>query len=161
MRFHRGAPRPRRRCGASRSSLMATAPHAVSPLARTRWYLNRLRCMPLAEVPFRVARTVKTHAERWLAPLEADAPPPDLRRSGNPWIRARPAISPARYVLAANRLVAGKIDVFALRGVDLGTPPQWNPDPKTGTEGPARFAMLLDYRDARLVGDVKYLWEVN
>ena len=117
--------------------------------------------MPLAEVPFRVARTVKTHAERWLAPLEADAPPPDLRRSGNPWIRARPAISPARYVLAANRLVAGKFDVFALRGVDLGTPPQWNRDPKTGTEGPARFGMLLDYRDARLVGDVKYLWEVN
>ena len=117
--------------------------------------------MPIAEVPFRVAQTVKKHTERWLVAPNAEVPPPDLRRTGRPWIHASGTISPARYLAAADRIVAGKIDVFALRDVDLGTPPRWNREPKTGTEAPPRFGMLLDYRDASLVGDVKYLWEIN
>ncbi|MEO7813370.1 MAG: alginate lyase family protein [Usitatibacter sp.] len=37
----------------------------------------------------------------------------------------------------------------------------WNQDPKTGIEAPLAFGKELDYRDAELVGDCKYLWEVN
>jgi len=33
--------------------------------------------------------------------------------------------------------------------------------PKTGAEAPLTPGKLLDYRDRRLVGDIKYLWEVN
>ena len=139
---------------------MATYTQAVFPVARARWYLNRLRCMTIAEIPFRVAQSVKKHTEQWFAAWDAKAPAADLRRMGRPWIHAPATIWPARYVAAADRIMAGKIDVFALR-VDLGTPPRWNTDPKTGTEAPARFGMLLDYRDTSLVGDVKYLWEVN
>jgi hypothetical protein len=96
--------------------------------------------MTVAEVPFRVAQTVKKHTERWLAASNAKTPPADLRRVGRAWICASPTISPARYLAAADRIVAGKIDVFALRDLDLGAPPRWNTDPKTGTEAPARLS---------------------
>ena len=136
----------------------AALPHELD---RVRWYVNRLRCMTPAEIPFRVARTLKTHAERWLAWVDDDAPPADLTRFGNAWICARPGVDAAAYVAAADRIAAGKLDVFALQGVELGTPPRWNRDPKTGIEAPLRFGMLLDYRNPRVVGDVRYLWEVN
>jgi hypothetical protein len=117
--------------------------------------------MTIAEVPFRVAQAVKARTERWLVAGNADAPAPDLRRTGSPWIRASREISPAPYFAAAERIVAGKVAVFALQDIELGTPPRWNTDPKTGTQAPLDFGMLLDYRDTSLVGDVKYLWELN
>jgi hypothetical protein len=128
---------------------------------RVRWYVNRLRCMTPAEIPFRVARTLKAHAERWLSPADGVAPPPDLRREGRAWICARPGVGAAPYVAAADRIGTGRLDVFALQAADVGTPPRWNRDPKTGIEAPLGFGMLLDYRNPRLVGDVRYLWEMN
>ncbi len=58
-------------------------------------------------------------------------------------------------------MIAGRFDVFAMRGVTLGFPPRWNRDPKTGTQVPLTFGKTLNYRDERIVGDVKYLWEPN
>src|SRR5687768_12275781 len=130
-------------------------------LDRVRWYLNRLRCMTPAEIPFRVARTLKNHAERWLAWADGERPPADLTRLGKAWICARPGVDTAPYVATADRIAAGKLDVFALQAADVGTPPRWNRDPKTGIEAPLTFGMLLDYRNPLLVGDYRYLWEVN
>jgi hypothetical protein len=78
-----------------------------------------------------------------------------------PWIGAAPAIEPTPYVAAANRIAAGRFDVFALTDVDLGSPPAWNRDPKTGVQAPLSFGKLLDYRKSAVVGDIKYLWEPN
>ena len=58
-------------------------------------------------------------------------------------------------------LVAGRFDVFAMENVELGNPPRWNRDPKTGIEAPLDFGKQLDYRDPSRVGDCKYLWEPN
>src|SRR5690606_20505138 len=77
------------------------------------------------------------------------------------WIRADAQVDPAPYVASAERIAAGRFDVFALRDADLGSPPRWNRDPKTGVEAPLVFGKLLDYRDAAVVGDIKYLWEPN
>ncbi|HET7775733.1 MAG TPA: alginate lyase family protein, partial [Azospira sp.] len=62
---------------------------------------------------------------------------------------------------AAERLSQGKIAVFALHDLELGSPPRWNRDPKTGIDAPLSFGKLLDYRDPQQVGDIKYLWEPN
>jgi hypothetical protein len=88
-------------------------------------------------------------------------PPPDVTPAARPWIRAPATVDAATYLEAADRICAGKFDVFALRGIDLGSPPRWNRDPKTGIEAPLSFGKLLDYRNPRLVGDIKYLWEPN
>ena len=125
------------------------------------WKLNRLRCMTPAEVASRVARELQARAERsgWLA--RAAVPQPRLDSPGNPWLHAGAGVDPAPYVDAAERIAHGRIDVLALGGVDLGSPPRWNRDPKTGIEAPLAFGKTLDYRDPDLVGDIKYLWEPN
>src|SRR5262249_11727134 len=43
----------------------------------------------------------------------------------------------------------------------LGFPPRWNREPKSGVDAPLVFGKTLRYRDERVVGDIKYLWEPN
>jgi len=125
------------------------------------WRLNRLRCMTPAEVANRVLRALQARAERSGLFGARRVPEPDLAAFSNPWHRCEPGIDPKPYVAAADRIAEGWLDVFTLRGVQIGSPPRWNRDPKTGIEAPLAFGKALDYRDADLVGDIKYLWEPN
>jgi hypothetical protein len=118
--------------------------------------------MSPAEVGYRVIRAVQARTERArLARNGTAAPAPDLGLRPAPWVHADAKVEAQPYLAAADRIVQGKLDVFALRGVDIGSPPRWNRDPKTGIEAPLEFGKLLDYRDADVVGDIKYLWEPN
>ena len=117
--------------------------------------------MSPAEVGSRALRAAQAQAERWRLIGAAEPPAPDLSVSGQPWVHADPGVEAASYLAAADRLHEGWLDVFALQGLDLGDPPRWNRDPKTGIEAPLAFGKTLDYRDPDLVGDIKYLWEPN
>jgi heparinase II/III-like protein len=128
-------------------------------LEKILWRLNRLRCMTPVEIGHRVARLARAQAER--LGLPGTVPAADLSNAPEPWIRVPARVDRAALLAAADRVVAGRLDVFALRDLRLGEPPRWNRDPKTGIEAPLAFGKLLDYRDARLVGDIKYLWEPN
>lgn len=126
------------------------------------WRFNRLRCMTPVEISHRVMRALSANAERiglFFGPQSV--PVPDLAVGTRCWIHAAAGVDVARYTAAADRVAAGKLDVFALRNVDLGSPPRWNQDPKSRIVAPLRFGKLLDYRNPRLVGDIKYLWEPN
>ena len=129
-------------------------------MPRARWYLNRLRCMEPAEIPHRIARALTARVEHLVA-WESAAPQPNLAAPEAPWICITPAVDSAAYLAAADRIVAGKLDIFGLRDVPLDSPPRWNRDPRTGVEAPLSFGKLLDYRDPGLVGDIRYLWELN
>src|SRR6185503_10375463 len=111
----------------------------------------------------RVIRAVQARAERARLGKNgaAAAPAPDVGLRPAPWVHADASVEAQPYLSAADRIVHGRLDVFALRGVDIGSPPRWNRDPKTGIEAPLEFGKLLDYRDADVVGDIKYLWEPN
>lgn len=117
--------------------------------------------MTPVEVAHRALRFAQARAERagWLG--SGAVPQPDCSRQGRRWIHPGPHIDPAPYVAAAERVAMGRLDVFALADVQMGLPPRWNRDPKTGIEAPLEFGKLLDYRDPDLVGDIKYLWEPN
>ncbi|HYC36433.1 MAG TPA: alginate lyase family protein [Usitatibacter sp.] len=122
--------------------------------------MNRLRCMTPAEIGHRVVKAAAMRAERWgLARIVV--PQPDLACRARPWIDREVELDPAPYVAAAERVLAGRFDVFALQDAYLGNPPRWNRDCKTGTEAPLGFGKELDYRDPGIVGDCKYLWEPN
>lgn len=83
-------------------------------------------------------------------------------RFGKPWHALQPGVQHVEtYRGAADQILAGRFDVFALQGVELGFPPRWNRDPKTGIEAPMTFGKTLNYRDENVVGDIKYLWEPN
>jgi hypothetical protein len=142
----------------------AAEPGNLAPPVRVSgalaWKLNRLRCMTPAEIGHRVVKAAAMRAERW-GWVRCVVPAPDLAIVARPWIHVDATFDSAPYVAAANRIVAGRLDVFALGDIEIGSPPRWNRDPKTGTEAPLEFGKMLDYRDAARVGDCKYLWEPN
>lgn len=124
-----------------------------------RWRLKRLSAMGPREVGYRARQHLHALAER--GGLSATRVPARRREtSGAPWVAALPRqFDTAKYCDAADRILAGQFDVFAMRPARLGFPPRWNQDPKTGRIAPLEFGKTLDYRDERKVGDIKYLWE--
>ena len=128
-------------------------------LANLSWKLNRLRAMGLPEVAHRVRDAVQQRLQARGMGLAHMPPPASRQRFGVSWL-GLPADS-APHLAAAERILAGRGDVFALRDAELGFPPEWNRDPKTGTVAPLGFGKLLNYRDETVVGDIKCLWEPN
>ncbi len=124
------------------------------------WKLNRLRAMGAKEILYRVQHASQAQCEkRGLGLAQLSEP---VGETGGAWLVELPdSFDVAQYRDAADRILAGRFDVFAMHRVDLGFPPCWNRDPKTGTEAPLTFGKTLNYRDERLVGDIKYLWEPN
>jgi hypothetical protein len=124
-----------------------------------RWKLNRLASMDRREIAYRAVRQARSTLERF-GLFAAKVPARLDGATGRAWIDPLPRQFDARkYCNAADRIVAGEFDVFALRPAQLGFPPQWNRDPKTGRVAPLAFGKALNYRDPRIVGDIKYLWE--
>jgi hypothetical protein len=116
--------------------------------------------MTPAEIGHRVVKAAAIQAERW-GFVRCIVPAADLTRGARPWIHADARVDATPYVAAADRILAGRLDVFALEDAGIGAPPRWNRDPKTGIEAPLAFGKQLDYRDPQRVGDIKYLWEPN
>jgi hypothetical protein len=109
----------------------------LSPLnEKVLWRINRLRTMTGAEIRHRVVQAAHIRVER-LGFVRCIVPAPDLSRTVNPWIDREARVDRDAYCAAADRIVEGRFDIFALRDVSLGNPPRWNRDPKTGTEGAA------------------------
>ncbi|MHB1084262.1 MAG: heparinase II/III family protein [Thiobacillus sp.] len=124
------------------------------------WKLNRLRVMGVAEIAYRVRQALQARLEQRGIGLARPGVP--LDRASSPWCTMQPAVQdPEPYREAADRILAGRFDVFALHGAELGFPPRWNRDPKTGTVAPLTFGKTLNYRDEQVVGDIKYVWEPN
>lgn len=113
-----------------------------------------------AEIAWRVHQALRDRAGKLGLGLVRRPPAPACPAWGAPFIAGLvpPASQPA--VLAqADRLLAGRWDVFALREAPLGFPPEWNRDPRTGTLAPMGLGRLIDYRRVDAVGNIKYLWE--
>jgi hypothetical protein len=111
-------------------------------------------------VAYRALRALQARAERTGIAREREVPAPDLAPRPKSLDQGG-KVDAATYVQAADRIAHGFLDIFALRGVQLGAPPRWNRDPKSGIEAPLAFGKLLDYRNPDVVGDIKYLWEPN
>ena len=132
-----------------------------APASGLRWKLNRLRTMDWAEIATRVGHAVQARLEARGIGLVRKVPVP-TNAAGQRWIALDMTAMPddtAACLAAAEDILAGRFNVFALRGAALGFPPQWLRDPRTGTLAPLTFGKALDYRDERIVGDIKYLWE--
>ncbi len=129
------------------------------------WYKNRLLRMSMQEVGFRIRRSLAESMRRGLGPLHRPVPPIDLKL-----VRTEPEVgclgednpvSTDDMLAAAERILDGKRDIFRLRGLRVGSTPEWNRDPSTGILAPLHYGPTMDYRDTALVGDIKYTWELN
>jgi hypothetical protein len=67
----------------------------------------------------------------------------------------------ARLRQRADRIAAGHLRLFDQEDVDCRGGIDWNREYKAGIAAPLRFSPWLDYRDTRLVGDCKFVWEPN
>lgn len=122
------------------------------------WYLKRLKRMSGAEVAYRISKGFKLVSSQFTSNVvpARDEYATDLR-----FLPPFFAMSPESLVAAADRIVAGHFSFFDLDDCELGNPPQWNRDPLTHRVAETRRAATLDYRDERVVGNIKYLWEQN
>jgi hypothetical protein len=130
-------------------------------LARLRWALNRLRLMSPAEVGMRAGRAVQAVAER--AGIGLARVPPAAHRDGasGPLLlqAGDPGAASEHYRRRADAVLQGRIVLFDDDSFEIGFPPQWNRDPLTGITAPMSFGKQIDYRNERLVGNIKTLWE--
>lgn len=127
------------------------------------WKLNRLRTMGPQEVLYRIRQFGQALAESRGVGL-ARFPPHPTGTPGQPWTTDLPSQFGAHreeYIARGDRVLDGKFRVFALSEAELGFPPNWNRDPKTGVEAPLDFGKTMNYRNEAVVGDIKYLWEPN
>jgi hypothetical protein len=111
-----------------------------------------------AEVAHRIAQRVRTVSSSF---IQTAIPPRDEYAIDLRFLPPFVALAPDALIGAAEKILARRFSFFDLEDVDLGDPPQWNRDPLTHREAGARRAMSIDYRDERVVGNIKYLWEPN
>jgi hypothetical protein len=138
------------------------------------WYARRLRCMSPQEVWWRLGVKLRGSADRLFLHRHQRPVPPGSIRNG----RAQPPagflaegltadelldLKPfASGVLTqANAVAENRLSLFDLRDFHLGHEVRWNYEYKAGKRTPMGFAGAIDYRDYRVTGDCKFVWELN
>ena len=145
------------------------------------WYAQRLRTMSPSEMAWRIRSSLRDTVDRCLLGLRQRPKPLSeiINRIGAPdlpafrvselnvgeWASTKPGQLEhdwyRRLLSDADRILAGRVDLFDLENCDLGSPVDWNRDPKHGTSAPMTFSPWIDYRDVRVAGDCKFVWEPN
>lgn len=124
------------------------------------WYVHRLGRMSAAEIAYRAKQAARTTTQR-LARIDRVPRAVHADASAGTFIHSAVTLDPAPYINRAQNIIAGRLSLFTLKDCQLGSPPQWNRDALSHTVAPLLHAASLDYRDERLVGNIKYLWEPN
>ncbi|MDP1558117.1 MAG: alginate lyase family protein [Nitrosomonas sp.] len=124
------------------------------------WKFNRLRQMNVPEVLWRLRQLAQKQASLLGLGLVQAPPAPVFFKFGASFVYAdTEGLDVPALCVAAEEILAGRWNVFAMRGTDLGFPPKWNRDPKTGIVTPMMLGKQIDYRNEQVAGDIKYLWE--
>ncbi len=66
-----------------------------------------------------------------------------------------------KLVARADKILDHRFSFFNLKDCYLGDSIDWNKDHESGIEAPVRFAPSINYRDFRVTGDAKVVWEPN
>ena len=145
------------------------------------WYGRRLRSMSLDEFMSRTKSTLRDAIDRsrialGLFPsLAVDdafvaqaAAPPGFRVSDvavGAWVSPNASPDEAawcrRLLREADRIASHRLSFLGLKDRHVGDPIDWNRDHASGRLAPMRFAPSIDYRDFRVTGDAKLVWELN
>jgi len=128
------------------------------------WLVNRLRCMSVAEVGYRIRQAAAKGVAKRMRPRAA--PPLPRARTfaqhrDNAGAPAMSAEERDRLLADADSICAGLVVLFAEKRYDVGMPPVWNRDPETGVVGPSIYAGDINVNDREQVGDIKHIWELN
>jgi len=132
---------------------------------RWQWFFSRLSCMSPAEVAHRAAFTLRNRVQRWAGTAVIR---PEVRhgtKAGVQWVCVpglhESGFDAEHYFEEARLITAGQVRLFASQRYEVGALPRWNQCPLTGVEGPNRPSYKISLTDRALVGDIKYVWELN
>jgi hypothetical protein len=146
-----------------------------------KWYLKRFQSMSPNEIIWRLQSKIRDNIDRLRFPLGLypalkDAIP-IKSKSGmeskfrvsdieiGEWASAKEESDEYRWythlLQQADEIVRNRITFFNLRDHYLGDPIDWNKDHGSGKRAPMQFAPSIDYRDYRITGDCKFVWELN
>jgi hypothetical protein len=135
--------------------------------------------MTPAELAWRVGSRIRDESDRyrlkwgWYPHLAPGLPLYPRENSGSrlspvpfeAWRAGMPGGLPqewlTRLVQRADAIAAHRFTFFNLENIDVGVPIAWNRDHASGIEAPTGFSASIDYRDARVAGDAKVVWEPN
>lgn len=144
------------------------------------WHLRRLRAMSTGELAWRAA-TRLSDAGLWgrlalrLEPRPRVSDRTEVRACAEPGFRVCDVSVGEwafqergeerewrdRLIAQAEQIACHRLSFLGLADVRLGDPIDWNRDHGSGRKAPLRFAPLVDYRDYRVTGDAKLVWEPN
>lgn len=133
--------------------------------------------MSPAEVAWRVRAVLRDTADRYRVASGTFGPPrtPDPQAAAasvrftepapGAWRDAAPDSREFDWlktlIARADAIAQGRLALFHLPDVDLGTPIDWNRDHECGRRAPLDFAPSIDYRVHAITGDAKLVWEPN
>lgn len=130
------------------------------------WLQNRLSVMGLHEVLFRIGRVISTRYELLkYRVIDDTASAPTLINSQIGLYSNCLDINfniDQQASLSSNTSSDKPIQLFFQQPPILHDESiDWSKDPKTGIVAPCAFGKLIDYRNEKIVGDIKYLWELG
>ena len=133
------------------------------------WLTNRLLTMPPAEIVSRIADVGRHVSLRLSLNRVRSGATKSLRHDvlpfGIPSLNGQLSETPAqlkdRVIAAADKWLEHRAHFFALADSPLGEAINWHCDYSSGVIGPLKYSGLINYRDVSVVGDVKYIWELN
>lgn len=136
------------------------------------WYVRRLRSMSAGEMAWRLRAKLRDELDRGRVKLSVLPRAPAERGNGEPGFRVSDvapgewstAVEPERSWLRrlcaqADTIAAHRLTFLGLDARHLGDPIDWNRDHESGRPAPLVFAPTIDYRDHRVTGDAKLVWE--
>lgn len=144
------------------------------------WYIRRLQSMSPAEVGWRAKSGLRDIIDRIRIPLgvclpgNAGAAIEDRRFAPGfsvsdvepgEWASLPPDRIESRWLERlrdrAEKILRNRLGLFHPQDCDLGDPIDWNRDHEFGIRPPMRIASSIDYRNFRVTGDAKNVWEPN
>lgn len=140
------------------------------------WYQKRLMSMSLSEVLWRAKRKALDQLDRFrvefhLLPRTAKHVLHHPGQDGESGFHVFNRFSDdnravleswkTALVQKAEQIAAHQLSFFDLQNVFLGSPIAWNRDHGHGRAAPMGYAQSIDYRDFRVTGDCKLVWEPN
>ena len=138
-------------------------------LEKSRWLKNRLKSMEAGEIISRIADGGRHVALRAALPALQQRSHRRLKKPdyscNAPGIQCQLGTisKPVQQAVisVANNWLAHRASIFSLNEIPLGKPIDWHRDYSSGVVVPCRYSALINARDQRTVGDIKYIWELN
>ena len=115
--------------------------------------LERLNLSPLTRLPAD-ADVPPPSSQSWPPPL----PPGEAYRH---FLESRGPSAGRSLEAAAERILAGRLDLLGLKDLAVGSPVDWHRDPVAGIAAPRRHWSRISYLDPGVAGDHKVTWEIN